>query len=184
MVLSPDMFDHADQAEELLSRIDEFEKETGCKAVVVLRQIKSIGGICKIMTGEMAEKERARLGSCEWHVGYWRRDDIEELKKKLPYQKEVLLDCNPEHFESHEQVDRILDMIVAYEEKWSCKAGVFRWPRKFLPDVFAVESKEKAVNRMALPEVTDEDYVVNACGMAYWSRSYFESVKDDLLDDF
>ncbi len=69
------------EVDEVLSKIDQYEKQLGCRAGVVLKQNMQLGGSYRVISEE--EATRGPYSTCERYVGFFPRSYFEELRKTL-----------------------------------------------------------------------------------------------------
>ena len=79
----PKRIRHISEIDEILLKIDVYEKKVGVPAGVIVTQNRQLGGSCRIESESEAFEKKANPGVCEWGVTYYPRSYFEELKKKL-----------------------------------------------------------------------------------------------------
>ena len=80
----PERIRSIDEVDEILSKIDRYERETHCEAVVVLKQNKHLGGSCIIVSKEEAIDGITRDRTSEWYVKpFYPRSYFERLRERL-----------------------------------------------------------------------------------------------------
>ena len=81
--MHPERLETVNEVEEILSKIKSYEEKMDCKAGIVLKQNRQLGGSYRIVSEKEANKGINNPGICEWYIKFYSRSYFEELKEKL-----------------------------------------------------------------------------------------------------
>lgn len=79
----PERIDAVEEVDEILHKLFDYEKKTGHKGVVVLKQNMQLGGSYRVVSEEDANHGIRTRGTCEWYIKFYPHSYFEELKKRL-----------------------------------------------------------------------------------------------------
>ena len=82
--IHPERIKTIKELDDILLKINKYEKEMKCKAGVVLKQNRQLGGSYRIVSEEEAKEGINNSGKCEWYVKFYSKAYFEELRSKLP----------------------------------------------------------------------------------------------------
>lgn len=71
------------EVDDILSMLEHYEAIYDCKAGVVLKQNRQLGGSYRIVSKDEAERGINNPNTCEWYVRFFSHSYFEELKRKL-----------------------------------------------------------------------------------------------------
>ena len=85
IVNDPEMISDVGELDDILKRINDYEKERGCNGGVLLIQNMQIGGIHMIESEEEASEYMNKPKRYEFGIKFYSREDLEKLREKLAY---------------------------------------------------------------------------------------------------
>lgn len=83
LVKDPERIRTIHEVDEILSTIEQYEKETGKPAGVLKMQNRQLGAMYYVASREEANKEIAAPKICEWGIKFYPYSFFKDLKQKM-----------------------------------------------------------------------------------------------------